>query len=196
MPRLNIPIGLSVPRRGNGLTRAFGRSVLRVMGWRIKGAIPDLPRFVVIVVPHTSNWDFVIAMATLFALGVKVSFIGKHTLFKGPFGAVMRWLGGIAVERTTQQGFVTKAIESFNQREQLILGLAPEGTRKKVDTWRSGFYHIARGADVPLLLAGFDYREKVVKVGPLFQPTGDMETDFVHLRTHFAGITGKKPHQA
>ena len=188
-------LGDAVPTRGNRLSRGFWKTLLKMAGWEFEGTIPNLSRGVVIAAPHTSNWDFVVGMATLMALGLDVRWIGKHTLFKAPFGGFMRWLGGTPVDRTRRQGVVAQLVERFDEQERLLIGMSPEGTRQKVDRWKTGFYHLALGARVPILPAFFDYARKTVGVGPLFMPTGDLEADLAALRAFYTDKAGKKPEQ-
>ena len=155
--------------------------------------MPNEPKFVVIVAPHTSNWDFTLGVAALFALGFRVSFLGKHTLFKWPLGAFMRWLGGIAVERSVSRDRVQETIGAFNSSDKLILAVAPEGTRKRVAEWKTGFYHVARGAGVPIVPVAFDYGRKTIRVGPPFRPTGDREADFASLKEFYRDVGARRP---
>lgn len=165
-------------------------TVLRALGWRIDGEIPNLPRFVVIVAPHSSNWDFVVGAAAMFALDLRLSFLGKDTLFRGPLGPLMRAMGGIAVDRASSHGVVASAIGAFEEREQLVLAIAPEGTRKAVERLKSGFLHIARGAGVPILLATIDGASRAIRLGPLFEPTADPHGDLAHIERHYRGVRG------
>ena len=185
-------LGAAVPRRGNGVTRGFGRTLLRLLGWRVEGAMPDLPRFVVALGPHTSNWDLVVGAAAMFALDLRLSFFGKHTLFHGPLGAMMRWMGGIPVDRTSPHGVVARSVAAFEAEPQRVLAIAPEGTRRAGAGIRSGFLHIARGAKVPVMLATFDYATRVVRLGPTFEPGEDVARDVERVRAHFASVHGKR----
>jgi 1-acyl-sn-glycerol-3-phosphate acyltransferase len=169
--------GLGCPRRGSALTRALSRGLLRLVRWRIVGQLPDQPRFVLIVAPHTSNWDFIIGVLSMFAVGIRLNWLGKHTIFRFPIAGILRWLGGEPVDRTTSHGVVEAAVERFRSRPQWVLGLAPEGTRKRVDAWKSGFYRIALGAGVPILTVAFDYSRRVTDLGSLYWPTGDQDAD-------------------
>jgi 1-acyl-sn-glycerol-3-phosphate acyltransferase len=183
-------LGASVPRRDSRVTRALGAALLRALGWRIEGAIPDLPRFVVIVAPHTSNWDFVVGAAAMFALDLDLSFLGKHTLFRWPLGALMRAMGGIPVDRASSHGVVASAIEAFGARPRLVLAIAPEGTRKRVERFRSGFLHIARGARVPVLLATIDGEARCIRLGPLVEATGDADAALARIERHYRDVRG------
>lgn len=185
------PLGEAVPRT-SAVHRALGRWGLRAMGWRLEGALPDLPKFVIAVAPHTSNWDFVVSLFTRMALGLRSGWIGKHTLFYPPLGFLMRALGGIPVNRNTKSGLVEQMVEAFAVRERLVLAIAPEGTRKAVQRWRTGFYHIALRAHIPIVPASLDYKHKVLTFGPPLYPSGDRDADFEILRAFFASAVGKK----
>jgi 1-acyl-sn-glycerol-3-phosphate acyltransferase len=157
------------------------------MGWRIDGDVPDLPKMVLIVAPHSSNWDFIVGVAAKAAMRLRVRFLGKDTLFRFPLGLVMRYLGGIPVDRSTANAVVTSVVAQFDRRPRMLLAVAPEGTRKRVDRWRTGFYHIARGAGAPILPIAFDWGAKTIRIGALFSPTGDLERDLRELRSRIVG---------
>lgn len=186
-------LGPSIPRRGNRFTRAVGRLVLRLMRFRIEGEAPDLPRFIIIGAPHTSNWDFVVAMGAGLALGLEFHWLGKHTIFRWPFGRLWKALGGIPVDRSAGAGVVEQVVAAFARHERFVLGLAPEGTRKKVERWKTGFYRIATGAGVPILMVYLDFRRRVVGLGEVVEPSGDMEADIARTRAYFARFPGKRP---
>jgi len=190
---VNAVLGAAIPRRGSPLLRFFGRAVLRLLGWRIEGEIPDLPKFVIAVAPHTSNWDFVVGIAAMFALDLRLAFLGKHTLFRGPFAPLLRWMGGIPVDRSTPHGVVGDAVAAFARMDRRILALAPEGTRTRGAGLRSGFLHIARGARVPVLLAALDYEARCVRLGPTVSPGDDVEAERERIAAYFAGVRGKHP---
>ncbi|HEX2722936.1 MAG TPA: 1-acyl-sn-glycerol-3-phosphate acyltransferase, partial [Gemmatimonadaceae bacterium] len=124
------------------MSRGIGRYALQLGGWKFEGAMPDEPKFVIIVAPHTSNWDFVLGVAALFSLGLKITFLGKHTLFKGPLRPLMHWLGGVPVDRSVSRDRVGEAVAAFERADRMIMAVAPEGTRKPVKEWKTGFYHI------------------------------------------------------
>lgn len=178
----------SLPRRGNALSRAFARALLTLAGWRVDGEVPDRPKMVAIAAPHTTNWDFVVGILVVFALGLRVRYLGKHTLFRPPLGWLMRWLGGTPVVRDTPQGAVGDAAEMIAREEKVLLGIAPEGTRTPGKPWRSGFYNIALAAGVPILPAAFDYHARALRLFPLFEPTGNYEADLPRLQALYAGI--------
>lgn len=158
---------------------------LLLMGWRITGDIPDLPKMVLIVAPHSSNWDFIIGVAAKLALRLRVRYLGKDTLFRFPLGIVMRRLGGIPVDRSSSNAVVESSVREFEGRRQMILAIAPEGTRTRVERWRTGFYHIAAAARVPILPVALDWGTRRIQIGELFQPTGDLEHDLPELRERF-----------
>jgi 1-acyl-sn-glycerol-3-phosphate acyltransferase len=172
--------------------RCCGRAFLKLSGWRIVGQPPSAPKFVAIAAPHTSNWDFPVFMAAVGYLGLEVSFLGKHTLFQRPLGWFFYWLGGIPVERDggAAGDIVAQAVAAFPTRERLILGIAPEGTRSAVDTWKTGFYRIAEQAGVPVLPAYLDARSKTIGFGPLFTPSGDAARDIAVLRDFYKDKQG------
>ena len=185
--------GSQVPLRNSAVWRWIGRSVLRVLRWRVQGEIPDRAKFVIAVAPHTSNWDFVVGAATMFALDLRLSFLGKHTLFVGPFGAFLRWMGGVPVNRSSPQGIVGDSVRAFAEVERRILAIAPEGTRRPVPRFKSGFLHIARGARVPVLLAALDYEARCVRLGPLVWPEEDVEAQRAQIEEFFGKVRGRKP---
>ena len=184
-------VGDSIPRRGSALMRAVGRGVLRAMGWRIEGEIPDEPKLVIVAAPHTSNWDFVVGMAAMFALDLRLSFLAKHTLFRGPFAPFMRWVGGIAVDRASHHGVVGYAVASFAREPRRVLAIAPQGTRRAGAPYKSGFIHIARGARVPILLATLDYAERCVRLGPAYTPGDDVQAELARVESFYANVRGK-----
>jgi 1-acyl-sn-glycerol-3-phosphate acyltransferase len=186
-------LGPQIPRRGSPGVVAFGRFALRLLGWRVEGEVPDLPKFVIAVAPHTSNWDFVVGAAAMFALDLRLSFLGKHTLFRGPLAPVMRWMGGIAVDRSSPHGVVGDAVAAFAQSERRLLAIAPQGTRSPVPHFKSGFLHIARGAGVPVMLATLDYGARVVRLGPTSAVGEDLESERARIEAFFAPIRGKRP---
>jgi len=185
-------LGASVPRRGSAPLRALGRAMLALLGWRVAGEIPDLPKFVIAVAPHTSNWDFAVGMATMFALDLRLTFIGKHTLFRWPLGAIMRWMGGVPVDRSAPHGAVGETIDALARVEQRVVAIAPQGTRKPVPRFKSGFLHIARGANVPVVLASLDYAARCVRLGPTFVPGEDIDAELRRVEAFFANVRGRR----
>ncbi|MBB6250407.1 lysophospholipid acyltransferase family protein [Nitrospirillum iridis] len=192
-------VGARVPRRGNAFTRGLGRLTMRLMGWRLVGQVPDIPKFVAIAAPHSSNWDFVVAMAVAFAIGVRVTVLGKHTLFKGPLAPLMRFLDVMPVNRAAPQGVVGDCVAAFDAADQLVIGVAPDGTRGgktgaggDAGRWKSGFYRIARAARVPVLPVALDYGRREARFGPVLIPTGDEAADLAQLSLFYAGTRGKR----
>ena len=169
--------------------------VLKLFGWRAEGSLADCPKCVVVVAPHTSNWDFPVLMLVAVVLRVKVAWMGKHTLFRPPFGWIMRGLGGLPIDRSARHNMVEQAVESVHTHDRLLLAIPPEGTRKRAPYWRSGFYHIALGAQVPIALAYADYRRKVGGIGHVFVPSGDVDADMAIIRDFYSGVVGKRPDQ-
>jgi 1-acyl-sn-glycerol-3-phosphate acyltransferase len=175
------------------IRRGIGRAVLGAAGWRLDGERRMPARFVFIAAPHTSNWDFVLMMATAFALGVRIRWLGKHTLFRGPLGWLLTRLGGIPVDRRTPARLVDALVERFRGADELRLAIPPEGTRHRVERWRSGFYHIALAAGVPIGLGFLDYATRRAGVGLFVQPTGDVGADMDRIRAFYCDIRGRRP---
>jgi len=184
------PLGDAIPRRGTWLTRALGRGVLALLGWRVTGAFPNEPKLVMIGAPHTSNWDFVVALAAAFSLRLGFTWVGKHVLFRPPFGWLFRWLGGLPVDRRAPHGVVRQMVSEFGRRPRFLLAIAPEGTSKAVERWRTGFYHIARGAGVPILVVTFDNARRAIHVGPAVTPSGDLTADMDRILALYAERLG------
>lgn len=163
------------------------------MGWRVAGNWPDLPRFVVVVAPHTSNWDFVVGFAAYLALEIDASWLGKHTLFRWPWGGFMRFLGGVAIDRSAPQGSVKAVADLLTAANQLVVAVPPSGTRSKRDHWKSGFYWIAHTAQVPIVCGYLDYSKRRAGLGNVFVPTGDVVSDMERIRAFYADKRGKFP---
>ncbi|MBK8900135.1 MAG: 1-acyl-sn-glycerol-3-phosphate acyltransferase [Anaerolineaceae bacterium] len=191
---LNAPVlGDAIPRWGNGFFRWVARGVLRLWGWRFAGTVPNLPKMVLIGVPHTSNWDFVLAMAVLIAVQARVYWLGKHTFVRGPLKPLLLKLGGVAVDRRAASGVVAQVTAQFQERDQFLLGLAPEGTRSLVSHWKMGFFHIARAAQVPILPVALDYGRKTIAIGEPVWPEGGETAMLAQLRSFYDGVQGKRP---
>lgn len=186
--------GNYLPR--NAVAEALGHAVFRLMGWRIEGQLPPLDKFVVIGAHHTSNWDFVLFIAAKFILRLNARWFGKHSIFRWPFGALMRYWGGIPIRRHLKLNTVEQAIEAFAEHRQFILVLSPEGTRRKVERWRSGFYHIAWGAGVPIVPAALDFQHRRIVIGEPFQPTGNEAADLRQLLAFYRPYVPKNPDYA
>lgn len=166
----------------------------RLSGWRTEGAPPaDVPRYVLIAAPHTSNWDAVIMLLAARIYGMQLSWFVKDSWFRFPLGGVMRALGGFPIDRSARHGVVEQAIEKLRTSDHLALAVPPEGTRGKSAHWKSGFYHIARGANVPIVLSYLDYGRKVAGIGPAFTPTGDIDKDFEVFREFYKDVQARFP---
>ena len=164
------------------------------LGWKLDGFFPkDIKKYVVIAAPHTSWVDFPIAILARISSGVMIHFIAKASLFNGPFGFFFRALGGIPVDRTKNNNLVDAIVAIFDSKEEFKLGLSPEGTRKKVTTWKTGFYYIAKGANVPIVLATLDFENKTIKISKPFYTTDDKIADFQFLRAFYENVKGKNP---
>lgn len=185
-------LGDDIPRAGTAFSRWIGRAVFRWRGWKIEGALPNVPKMVVVVAPHTSNWDFCVAMCAVRALNLRVSWLGKNTLFWWPMGRIFTHLGGIPVDRASPHGMVGQIIAAFDRRDKLVVAITPEGTRKRGSAWKRGFYHMAQGAGVPIATAGLDYARKILEFGPVLMPTGDVDVDIQSLQEFFGGLRGKR----
>jgi 1-acyl-sn-glycerol-3-phosphate acyltransferase len=186
-------LGPNVQRAHSALAAALARVLMGLSGWRFEGEVPDVRKMVLIVAPHTSNWDFPVGLQAKLALRLGGTFIAKHTLFRWPFGILMRWLGGIPVNRSAAAGFAGQVGRVMREAEQMTVVLAPEGTRRRIPQWKSGFYRIAVEAGAPILPVGFDYPRRVVFFAPLFHPTGDYDKDLLQLRSHYRAEMGKRP---
>lgn len=186
------PLPPNVPRtKPNRFARWLGRSVLRLGGWRVAGAFPDLPKVVLIGAPHSTNWDGIWGMAAKLALGLDIRILGKHQLFWGPLGPLMRALGVIAVNRAAARGVVEQIAARFEASERFWFGIAPEGTRKPVERWKTGFWKIAREAGVPVLPVYFHYPDRVIGIGAPFETSDDLEHDLAALRAWYRPWQGK-----
>lgn len=162
-------------------------------GWKAEGAPPADRRCVILAAPHTSNWDFVNVLGLTNALGIKAHFMGKKSLFRWPMGRFMRDMGGVSIDRSASRNYVEATIAEFARRDEFMLIIAAEGTRSAVAQWRTGFYHIALGAGVPLVLGYVDYARKVGGLGPAIVPTGDYEADMARIVAFYADKTARHP---
>lgn len=179
------------PRAHDNLFRRVCRGVLRLAGWQLAGEFPNRARLVLIVAPHSSWWDGVLGLLFKVGIGINITFVGKQELFVGPLGWLLRCLGGVPVDRTAAGGVVAQMVKRFSAADALWLGLAPEGTRKRVAHWKSGFWHVASAAGVPVLPVYFHYPEKTIGVGPLFDLSADRDADMARLRAFYAPWRGK-----
>jgi 1-acyl-sn-glycerol-3-phosphate acyltransferase len=181
--------------RASRAARLVGRLYLRAFGWRVAGALPAALRAVVVAAPHTSNWDLPFMLAVAYTLGAKPSWLGKRELFRWPLGWVLRRLGGIPVDRGAAQGMVGEAVARFKEVDELFLVIPPSGTRARAAHWKSGFYHVARGAGVPIVCAYLDYRERIGGIGLVLTPSGSVRADMDRIRAFYASKHGKYPTQ-
>ena len=172
-----------MPRRNRPLLRKFGASMLRLWGWKIVGDMPSLPKFIIIVAPHTSNWDFPLGVVAMFSLDLRIHWFGKDSLFRSPLGWAFRMIDGRPIRRESSEGVVAEVASIVRSEHQFLLALAPEGTRKHVASWRSGFYHIAVAAAVPIVPVWFDWSRKLIGIEPPFHPTGGVNADIEELRS-------------
>ena len=182
---MNWPkLGSNIPKKGNIFSSAIGSAVLKILGWRFEGEVPDLPQMILPVAPHSSNMDFIVAIAAVLKLRLRVSYFGKHTLFKFPLGWFMRATGGIPVNRSSPQGLIGQMVEQFSKQPQLILGLAPEGTRGKVKKWKKGFAVIAQATNVPVLPVLLDYKTKTVRFKKLITEVSDVDKTMATMQAY------------
>ena len=181
------------PRRNNVLLRLFGRAGLRLAGWRVRGVIPPVPRFVAVVAPHTSNWDFVIGVLVMFALDLRIVWLGKDTLFSTPLGPFLRCIGGRPVKRDVQEGSVAEIAATLNRERRFVFALAPEGTRKPVAHWRTGFYRIAEATGAPIMPVWLDWEHREAGLGELMTPTGALESDVARLQALYRPSMARFP---
>ncbi len=173
---------------------AISAFILRLMGWKFEGEFPkDIKKFMLIAVPHTSNWDFPMGLLIRSAFKIDIKFVGKASLFKPPLGGIFKALGGYPVDRSKRNNFVDAVIDVYNEKEEFRVCIAPEGTRKKVTELKSGFYYIAKGAGIPIVMIAFDWGSMTFRISEPFYPTDDKEADFAHVKDFFKGAVGKVP---
>jgi len=176
------------------LGQLIAQALLRLTGWRA-GPFPDIDRAVIAGGPHTSNWDGVLALVSRSALQQDVNVMIKHSLFKGPLGWLLRKLGAMPIERGKAGGMVEQTVAQFRQRDKLLIAVTPEGTRSNAEQWKLGFYHIAKQANVPIILALADYQAKTFSFPVVIYPSDDMEADLQQIYAHFASATPRHPNK-
>lgn len=176
---------------------AISKWILKILGWEIEGYHGQAnPKAVLIEFPHTSNWDFPLGLLVRSAIKADIKFVAKDSLFKFPFGGLFRWMGGYPVDRSKNTNFVDAVINIFNEKEQFAIILTPEGTRKKVNDLKTGFYHIADGAKVPVVMVRFDWGKKSVGFSEPFYTTGNYDADMIQILAYYKGVKGKNPQLA
>ena len=187
-------LGNLVPKRGNRFAPSIASALLKGVGWRTVGEIPNIPQAVVLALPHTSNVDGIYAIPSLFALDLKISIMGKHTLFKVPvFAQLLKWLGVIPIDRGNKGSVLQASIDKFKTGKPLFLGLAPEGTRQYTKDWKTGFYYLAVGAGVPILPIAMDYKTREIRFMSPIYPTGDIEADLPKIYAQYRGVVPRHP---
>jgi 1-acyl-sn-glycerol-3-phosphate acyltransferase len=175
------------------MRQLLGRTWLRFFGWEVEGGAPNVPKAVVIAYPHTSNWDLPFTLAVSYALDLDVHWLGKKSLFKAPYGWFMRWVGGIAVERSRSTNLVDSIVDTLAPMQEILVIIPPEGTRSQSGRWKSGFYWVAVGSGLPIILGYLDYKRKRGGLGEIFYPSGEIEADFDKIRDFYSNVTGKFP---
>lgn len=189
------PRSHAAPSRPSLVAR-LARKILEAFGWRLVLAEPPGPKGIIVVYPHTSNWDFIIGILFKVGVGLPAHWMGKHTLFRGPLGSLFRRIGGIAINRRERSGFVAAMLAEFDQREWMWLAVAPEGTRSRTDHWKSGFYRIAVAGRLPVALGYIDYATRTVGIDTYLDLSGDPEQDFARIRAFYADKRGRRPANA
>ncbi len=190
---MSAPINANAHQGTSRFGRGLGALFLRSLGWTLEGKLPEGTKAVVIAAPHTTNWDMPIMLAVAYAHGINPSWLGKKELFRWPFGGFMRWLGGLPIDRGSRHNIVQQVVDVYRSTDRLYVVIPPSATRGRAKHWKSGFYHIARGAGVPVMATALDYRRKVGSIGPAFHPTGNMKADMDILRAFYSKVVGKFP---
>ena len=178
--------------RGNRsqILRKIGRFGINISGWTIKGQVPDEERIVIIAAPHTSNWDFILAMLAIFGLNIKLRWLGKHSIFKPGFKKFFEWLGGIPVYRDNPSTLIKNVVDIVKKEKSIVIAMTPEGTRKKVKRWKTGFLRIAKQTQSNILLISIDAPTKSIEIGKIFNPTGDSEEDLEFIQKYYSSFRG------
>lgn len=194
---MHIPkISEQLPRRGNPFSRFMGRSLMRICRWRVEGELCQSPKFVFVMAPHTSWWDFTNNFGLLLALGLHASWFIANKYTKGFVGNLLAFFGAVPVERSESRNMVGQMAEAFIQREKFVLAIFPEGTRKPVPQWKTGFWHIAKQAGVPVQLVALDYSKRATVFGPVMELSEDKEKDIQQMRDFFKSVHPKRPGNA
>jgi len=183
-----------IPERLRGkrsiLLRKIARFGINISGWTIKGMVPDEERIVIIAAPHTSNWDFVLAMLAIFGLNIKLRWLGKHSIFKPGFKNFFKWLGGIPVYRDNPSNLIDNVVKIVKKEKSIVIAMTPEGTRKKVKRWKTGFLRIAKQTHSKILLISIDAPTKSIEIGKIFNPTGNSEDDLAFIQNYYSSFRG------
>ena len=191
---MDIPeLGPLTPQKNNAFTRVLGRLLLSILRWQVKGQVHNAQKFVMVLAPHTSIWDFFIAHASMMAVGFRSSWLVAARHARWPLGKLMHRLGGIPIHRSASHNVVSQIVTAFNDNDRLLLALFPEGTRRKVDKWKTGFWYIAVQAGVPVQLVSFDYNSRVTECGPVIEPSNDIEADMKLIQNFYRGVHAKNP---
>jgi len=184
--------------RGNRsqILRKIGRFGINISGWTVKGQVPDEERIVIIAAPHTSNWDFILAMLAIFGLNIKLRWLGKHSIFKLGFKNFFEWLGGIPVYRDNPSTLIENVVDIVKKEKSIVIAMTPEGTRKKVKRWKTGFLRIAKQTQSKILLISIDAPTKSIEIGKIFNPTGDSEEDLEFIQKYYSSFRGINPQKS
>ena len=184
--------------RGNRsqILRKIGRFGINISGWTIKGQVPDEERIVIIAAPHTSNWDFILAMLAIFGLNIKLRWLGKHSIFKLGFKNFFEWLGGIPVYRDNPSTLIENVVDIVKKEKSIVIAMTPEGTRKKVKRWKTGFLRIAKQTQSKILLISIDAPSKSIEIGKIFNPTGNNEKDLEFIQKYYSSFRGINPQKS
>jgi len=185
-------MNLTEPRRCNPLAQLLGGLVLSVFGWQKAGQVPRAKNIVIIAAPHTTNWDFIFLLAAAYSFGISVNWLGKDSLFRSPLGPILRYLGGVPVDRSKRNNLVQSLSAQIEHGSGIALVIPPSGTRRKTEYWKSGFYRIAEAAQIPLVCGYLDYQKKEAGLGPAFLPS-DLSRDMNRIREFYEPIVGKYP---
>lgn len=189
---MTLPLPPSAPAFGNPLSRAFGRFMLRIVGMKLGGTVPDVPKVILIGTPHTSNWDLILAMGMKYALGLNFSWMMKKEAFFFPFGGMFKSMGGIPIDRKAAKNIVEQMSDWFEANEKAWIGITPSGTRTKVGAYKKGYLRIAYAADIPIFLVGVDSVKKTLVFDQFMDLTGDIDVDNAQIRdfvrTHYTGL--------
>jgi len=189
-------LATKVPQRGNWFTKWLGRVLLRLCRWHIEGDVCNASKFVFVMAPHTSWWDFTVNLGVKLAMGFHVSWFIANKYTKGLIGIMLANIGAVPVERNSRNDMVTQMAAAFNQRDKFVLAIFPEGTRKRVDSWKTGFWHIAKQAQVPVQLVAVDYRKRATVFGPIMDLSDDKDADIQRMRDYFKPVLAKNPEKA